>query len=957
MRRKKIVFLLVALLLVFSLASCKHIIVTTLGTLKDVLIDVEKYEERLNELTKDKEDNIFEDESSVLDYEHRVDGLLYKREDLVEHLGTFSERDNQSYSTDELLNARDFITNLKLVIMDNEKEKAGEDIHIDNETYNITVTLDGSLIVHYTYQSFNTIFKIKIYNSNLHIECIQYNYDETTYDPLSEGVLDYEYYNYLQDQYIVEIDMNNEEKTMTYASFENGTYYIISNEEKTIEEELKSTYSVDYYDSESKSLRQYRIEDFEIQSESINVYDSHAIAYQYIDYDLHDDESYLRVNFVNAEGYDYILTPAYDGPSSSSEGIYDNEGNILYQDDLHFSYNVNQDKAQAFITMNINVEELSEEHFTLSNYGLSLESEVANYSTFSKNRIHTLEDLSKELKLRTLDFFSENIEVSSYSYIDADIKEKLLYFYNPTAPVKVNDSTLFKSDMARFLSNLEVTNQLVINENSSVEETNMDATTYIDLGNEYYHAVSSDSINHSKSYLIRDIEDELWVFVQDEDLRNRHYHFDESFTSFIDSRINLKTPLENISEVEEVETGKYKVKADINLLDFMSYRLFEDKEYSRYLKSEVEAVITFNDDHTSYTVEFTVTGILNLSGEQSEVVYEGTRTYSIETFELYNPVEDDDYEFSLAWKEEDIIFTSSIGDIYNFEITIEGERWIELELTPGAYTVSETKYDERLNYIIYNSEGEIISNQKEFNVDESGLYYMKLTSSIIQEVTISVIESDFDIAASEELNFITSLGIIDTSISDEKYFTIAQSDERRILKLTIDEETSNCSFEDMFTLKLVPDDLYEEREIRYISGTVSSYYYLEPNVNYYIKASAISDQIHIFYYELINLPEVDEVITDIYLDTLYEHPDVYLTPLQNEVKIHFTVSVKPLDTLMSINTYFRESSFDIKLFKENGEELDFVSYLDLPPGNYYFQYSIESEDQVMIISTSFDDLN
>lgn len=960
MKNKRLILIVTAVLLVFGLSSCKHIYITTLGTLKDLQGDISNIEEKLIELNTNDDNVIDEDTEDPLVYELTERGYIYQRDSLLEHLGEYEDPSISHFYDTELEEALAFIKDAKVVLEDNLDKKTSDEILKENNTYTFNVTLDGSILIHYVDGSDNLIYKVSIKSNKLYIDYISYEYDESMYDPLSGERLEYSYYTFRENSNISKLEISGDKTLLEYASMKSGTYYIIDNQDLSTADVIHSAFTVYYYDSINNAFNKYQIYDDEIISESLSVYNENGISYQYVDSNLNDESVNLKVNFLSAEGYDYLITPTFYDVNNINEGLYLNDDTQVYQGQLFFDYDESKDETTALIEFDIPYYELSNELFNLNIIGLNLESDTSNYDSFKDLHIKDIEELSNQVSIGTFDMFDNDIEHNTYSFISSDIKEIISEFYNPTKVIEPDASLLFRSDITKFFRHIHEEKHLKIDEVSLLDDLELSSVTSIDINNTYYSTISNDLLNGEKKYIVLNIENKLLEFKLDYNLRNEYRTLSsdissEEFNNRLEDLINLRNPMLGLTSIEQLDSHSYKVSGSMDILGYMGKRLFEDKGYLNYSKSLVEATITFSEDYMSYTFEFVVTGLIDSTTNQN-AVYTGTRTYLVEEVEMYNPLEDEDLDLPLAKNKDDIIYTTELSDVYGFDINEQDSRWMKLNLDLGAYKVIVADYDERLLFEVYDSEFNLLRIQQNFNVSEQGEYYIKLTSTIDQEVTLSVIEDNFDASNSEVLDINKNSALLDSTVSQNRFYIINANDQARILKLTIDEETCNCTYEDMFTLVLTPSDKYDEYNLRYILGTEIGYFYLEAGVEYYIEASSLANSISTFTYEFIDMPTEDSTTEDITVESLYDHPDIMLSFHQTQIKVHFTVSVKPLNTLMSINSFFKANHFDIKLFKENGEELLFESYLTLSPGNYYFEYSIEKDDGLIIISIELDDL-
>lgn len=959
--KNKIILLFISAFLVFGLSSCKHVYVTTLGTLKDIQGDLSRYEERLLLLNNQ---DVEQDETTDqgIRFSLTEKGVVYTQEELKKYLGTYNHPDLINFYNTELVNALGFIQTIQSVVEMNPDKKTSEEIIINDVSYIFDVLFDGSLLVHQIYENNHMIIKINIRSNKLNIDQIKYYYDETTFDPLSEERMEYNYYSYTEKDQITKLDMKQDSVSLIHASMRTSNYFIVEKQDITSDNELHSSYTVDYYNAAIKTLYQYEIYDEEILSETMNVYDENNLAYQYTDFDVNDDRVSLKINFLKAVGYEYIIVPTFYDLERVSEGIYTDDDTPLYIGPLSFTYDESNQVVKALLTFDLSKEEITSEVFDLSNLNLEMSSNVINYDSFQKIKIDSIDTLSDQLTIGAYSIFDSSIESASFKFVDADVRNIIKVFYNPTTEIEINDSILFKSDMANFIQNVYLTKSLRISEVSKVEDIDLESLTYIDLEKHYYYNTSNDVLNYEKKYLIQEIDNRLMEFTLSDKSINEYkmISFDDNelvYKEKLESLVNLENPLLGYQEIKKIDERTYEIKGSTAILEDMGRRLFEDKEYIYYDSATIIGMITFSEDYMSYSFDFEVVGLLD-SDSLNTVSYSGNREYTIETFELYNPLEDESQKLPLAATFNDIIFISDLSDLYNLSLEEGESKWIKLDLQEGAYKVLEADVDKRLSYEVYDSDLDVISNQLNFYADIDGIYYIKFTSTVSQKILLKVVQDAFDKSNYETLSFENNTAMFNATALDERFYVIEPSEEGRIIKLSILGEDCNCFYEDMFTLKLNPSDKYDEDLIHFIADEAVGYFYLEPNIKYYIKASSLGGTMHFFNYEIVTLPsDVDEVVNDIYIDSIHQHPDVFLNSYQDVVRVHFTVSVRPLNTLMSLQTFFNVSHYDIRLFKEKGEELDFTSYLELPPGNYYFEYKIDEDGTTTIITTEFDDIN
>lgn len=925
---------------------------TTEETITNKIIDQDIYDELLiyyNRMEKIINRDIDANQLSFR-REYIVDRVYeYTREELLENYRTMEFEYNYSEYFDVLDEAFYFIQRI-IKSIDNELGECIGQKYYPNpkdlkEFYQFSMDENNSLVIKGHKYNSKYYVKLGFEEELLTYKFIQYYYDLNSDLTNLEDSLEYRYYEFKENVECMKVYSFTYQKMISYESLENEEAYSILYDGSIINGETTGEYNLHGVDVSNQVIYDLRIsKDLEIIGENYGVFTDLGCLYNYSDYDVTDDEVSITTNFIEATGWDYLVTTKYtnDDGITKEAGIYKGDGASLYSGNIPCS---NTDEyVITQLTRSISNSQVTDSELNLSNYGMYLDNEKATVSYLDSIKVENILDVKQDYIIKGINLFEENRSLSLYDYLDDDIKLVITGETNTTIETTGDIDALLTAISSFEATNLEsnevvysTIKKIIFKEQEYVNEITDYYSTLIDYDDMYYQVSNHGSNVKTESIILKSYHDNLVEFNSDGNTMkcsifakdNLEYYFTEYVTSMVSKERDVLSSLIN---VEKIDDFNYHLVIDksyfgqgINMND-----LFFQQGYSGFNDAVFTGTLNFSEDFSEYKLILSLTGLNLLENPEVKVSREMTVTTSYNEFDFEDPLSMNIYVY-LPTNKSDIVFDRVADISYKVFATEKQSNWLKFYLEAGHYNPYIGN-----DYTVYDALGNMVEVYDYLIIEEAGTYYIELNTDssytdsihvtkIADREMVTICLDDFQ----ENIDVTLEEGDIDYYILSSTYsndviirFDFPQLEGSTRLTLHTDQFSNGGTWGKTF-----------------YGDAMSMYYYLPANETIRLKLSGDFLGTIQLNYEVIQSPQSQEDIPDQTLDSTYIIEDIILTPSASTARINFTVTESDYYKISYECYRFDFTDLVVDLYSENGDLISTDSgqkLLLLEPGEYYY---------------------
>lgn len=939
------------------------------GPSNDRLVFQEQFlqiKDRLTDILEDsgmEELSLYTNESLV---ELSDSDLIFRQDLLDAYLNGDSNRVYDDY-LEQLLTTKDFVVAVEDLVLNSSNWALGEEI-IPDDNLDVTFTFllsTGEYVVIKKRDGLrHSTIKLGMENDKLVYYELHYSYDLDTDFVSNEDSLNYNYFHFSEGEEAIFINSLTDLISLRYTSIIDESQFTIVKGNQVVEG-LASTegYSFNSFDSASNTTQYYQVVDDEIVSETFDVYSDYGLLYRYEDIDVTNDLINLSVNIVPALGWDYLYT---DDSDDYLEGVYAEDGTALFTGHIYYVFQANY--GYAAFKQTIDKSALANKDFKLTDYGMDLSDERASLDYLDSIRVSDFEEAKQAFDVEGIDFFSDNLKADLYNYIDQDVLTEITE-EDDSEDIASGDVEAFENDMSDIDHAFSLQGQLVIESDVTfnyydgdnlIESETVSQDTKYDIGDMYLERI----FYSYNAFIGRDIlipyEGQLVLFSSEDGPITEFEIVSQSatpqdFLEYLISEFTELDLLEGIIHIDSQGSGIYKLSMNDDVFgeEINMDLVFQQMGINGLSDAQIEATYAFDQDHQSYDMVLTITGLRTIEGDY-DVTYEEISHVSIQSFAKIDPL-DSVIFFKLPQTKEDIIFDSQMNQLNVYYIN-EGQSWMRLYLEEGVY--SSNIYGDsnsRLSYELRDEFGQIIDDQSyRFEIDSSGYYYYLFTSSVNQRIDTTITENPYPINQDVTMDSLSGLIELNSQSETDTYHLHTNVDDReRILRLTLNPITDGT----LMINELDSDGdhignyMFEEYEnIVYILIPASTQVDLEISGMYLGEFS--------FSYDYAYPPESgdSQVIYD--LSSLDDFPHVIMNEHLTKVRYNFSIDQEDYYRFnKSINSFGEDVDIVMALFDSDGTRLATSHYFiaqNLQAGDYYieFYYSDSNINLLILMPTA-----
>ncbi|AIO18624.1 hypothetical protein KQ51_00744 [Candidatus Izimaplasma bacterium HR1] len=978
MKANKILLIVAMLIFILGLTACKKDNndgndtpndLDADKTISEIYQDIEMYENRLNDLT---DNDLIESDSYVAPIGTRMSSTtieydIYTREQLNDRLQTYTPAQIESRYMENLFDAKVFVSRIKELIFDDLYQKFGVEFNPDPDNLDLTYTFltgrEGYLIIDANNGIENRFIKIGMSDDKLEYSELLYSQEDFNPSLMSETELSYNYFRFIEDKEAVYVNQYDSSHILSYTSIEEDMYFTIQSTNDLEFNGGEDGYHINYYDNEELLQVFITVVDNQVVSEVYDVMTENGLLYRYEDTDISDSSIKLATNFIEATGYDYVKV-ASSGYFEEEEGVYKNGGTPVYVGFLNFTYNPLY--AFASVKQNITKELLTDEHFDLNSLGMNLDHTRASLSYFNSIQINDIETVKQHFTVNGIDFFGSTLEEDLYNFLDIDIRASIEGTNipsipdNPDDPINTDDGTFLVAAMDLFEDEFESYGLLRTEQVSTLGTSEVLGKTYIDNDLHYlyfYRYIMGGG--PSKRYAVYPYDNSIIELIGSNNVYEAETIFeddtDQNFKQLVTSDNNIYDPLTGIDTVTKVSDTEFDVTGDYRILGYENQFLFADNDraYSNFLDSTVTATIKFTADYKTMTIEFDVAGIVRYSSSE-EVPFSGTIANTLEEFDHYYPMDNELARCNFSETIEDIIFPTEVDTFTVTSLSLE-TRYTKIYLEPGIYELDHNINGDSLTFELMNSDQQTVTYSEVFEIDNSGMYYIRVTNQSYTSDGLRFVIKKLDVEPSSIITLDPNQTSVSIQLTEDtfSYIKIPKEDSDKLLKLSLLDVGLSEEMGEYLGVGLMPHNPY--------SGGVDAdsypeaYLYIQANSYYLLRFYTNIAGTYTLYYQYEDVPTSESKITDININDLTEHPDIFLNQYQNEVKVHFTISQSSTYN-MDVDYQFYSVKYACELYTSDGvlvEDFRLRRTFAFEPGDYYLLYTIYNEDTEIMTLTDY----
>lgn len=939
-------------------------------SLADIYSNLLIYQERLEQLTANAEPELSNSTNILLStYEYAT----YTRQELLNtYLGTTHNLVEDHYM-EQLLTTKDFVGQVRLLIADDLDQEIGVAFHpnpIDSSiTFRFLLSNEGYIVIDATYGIQHTYVKIGMSFDKLEYYELHYNY-EGDFDPLDNQQILYNYFTFNEGVEAAYINSLGDYFTLNYTSIENHTQFMISAGATELGlEEGGAGYHVSIYDSNAMTRTNLTVVDGQIESEIYEVFSEHGLFYVYTDHPIYGDEIILTVNFIEADGWDHLIVAENNGGNAGElDGIYDAQNNALYSGRIRLTYTPTY--AYAAIDQFVPHGTLNDSHFNLSNYGINLNNNKATLAYFSTLKVTNFNNIKQSLVLDDLDFFVDDIETELYNYLDLDI---IACIEGTNDPIQIDGPTgdgveEFETFMTNFYDAYEANPELIQTENGafSIFDSRTNNTTIVDsqlsmsINQEaMYLNVSSFTLSYG-SYTIMERNGKFFEFDKAGGTVDYRSISDEVtmtyFMQLLSQNTSVTDPMKGIVSVTKDGQNSYRVVMNINALGLLGDYLLDSYSFYGFQDTEIIATYTFDTNHTHFIYTIDITGLVNYEYyvNPRATTYHGQGEVRLANVDVINPVNENDTLY-LTSRKQDILYEIPFGFMTRY-VLHEGNNYAMIYLEAGGYRVQNIQYYD-VDVTIENDYGQVSVNNGIFTASQAGYYYIVINSEIKQSTDLYVFA--YTPPAINESVFDSDSGTFSQEYVGEEvyYINIPESNQHRILVISLDSIANALNEEDMFSIQADPYEVNNNHMCVHdymFYGSTNCYFEIKSEVDVTLQIDTNMAGLLEFEYEFVTIdPELSTIYDAVDINDL---PYIILTAALNEVRVNFTISEERTYDIIFNFMMFDTAYVNIDFYRGNGSLIDdhiweYSGTLEV--GEYYILFdSFNTPDITVIVETT-----
>ncbi len=877
-------------------------------TINNVVYTIDDVRERLIECKERIEEIIFseypefaEEMGFVQSYSDLPDGVeKHTREELLSVRNASGLPDMFGGYSEFLFEVEMFVDEFIEILTDNDSIRIGVPYYPDLEEssmyYVFDMSNDNYVLVQIAFEYGNEFMKIGFTDGLLDLREVMYAYNlESDFIHIEDSVY-YNYMSFTEDQECIYMNSIDNSVSITYTSIADQRYFSASFDSEFAEDIGESGYNLNAYDAENNVNYYLNVQDDFIVGETYTVYNEHGFLYNYSDYDISDDEIRLYIDFVEADGWDYILSSNFQNSDEieAASGIFLDDDTQLYSGSVYC--NVNEYYVSAQLRRTLSPEELTNDVLKLTDYGIYLDDDRASLAFLNSIKITDINDVKDDFIIEGLNIFAENKRLELYNFLDEDVKAVFTHVDEPVETT--GDVAEFNQSLAYF--NAEFQNTLQI----SVKQTSVMTITYdgnsessytysgydCDYNDFYYREYFKEGHFGYDTTMLLPYEDKLIEFTSNSHVTSYSTIADvvseENFYNYIQQKLDLNSNdyTAGMISVEKQDEFTYFIVLDKSFLSTTidMNQVFEQQGISGLNDASMSAVITFASDYQSYSMEISITGLYLTDEPDFEIVVSNSITASCSNFTKVDPMNLAN-TLQLPDNQSDIIIDTPSDILVSFYTSDSGSSWVRMELNEGYYIA---RIGAEFN--IYDTDGNLIENDYYLIIENAGTYYFELLTDYSQIV-------DFDVFKVPDRNLVEyvlnasqgHLTLVKETEDTDYTFTVPVGENDRLVRFDLpDIDLSGTIFgfwADEFLNGATWGKTYE-------GEAISIYFYIPAGESLDIAGSGPYIGTIEMDYEIFDVP-IDTGSMPVYeSETIDDLPDVILTPEIGEARLDFTVT-------------------------------------------------------------------
>ena len=864
---------------------------------------------------------------------------------------------------EQLLTTKDFIEEIEDLVINSSDWQLDEEITPDENldvTFSFLLASDDYVVIKKRNGQQHSTIKLGIESDQLIYYEIHYSYDFSSDFISNEASLNYNYFHFIEDDQAIYINSLTDLFTLRYTSIIDGSQFTISWGNQVVEGlEPSEGYSFHSYDSEVNATRYLQVVDDVIVSETFDVYSNHGLLYRYEDEDYSNDLINLYVNIVPALGWDYLYT---EDSGDYLQCVYSDDGSPLFTGHIYYTY-TSRDGYAAF-KQTIEKNDFSDNHFKLTEYGMNLSDEKASIEYLDSIRISSFDQAKEAFVVEGIDFFTDDLKSELYNYIDQDVLIEFNDESETGEDTVTGDVEAFENEISDFEQAFSLQGHLVIESDVRIvyydgdqliqSQVNSQHTKY-DISDMYLERKTfSDQLIGTQEIIIA-YEGQLVSFTSDDGPVTdfeivSQIASPQHFMEYLMSEYPELDLLEGVKHIESHGQGVYKVNLNEGFFgDEINMDLvFNQMGIDGFSEANIEAIYTFDQNHQSYDILLTITGLKTIEGAY-DVTYEETINVSIESFIKKDPLESLIF-FRLPQTKEGIIFDSNINQLNVYYIN-EGESWMRLYLDEGVYSSNiHGSSNSRLSYVLVNENGQVIDDSTyRFEIDTSGYYYYKFNSSVKQRIDTLISENPYP--NNQDVTMDQSDGLIEiySQLETDTYHLMTNiEDKERVLRLTLNP--INHDFLVITELDTLGDSINDYVFENYVNV---AYILVPENTQVEFMISGMYEGQFSFVYDYIYPPVSEETDVRYEVDNLDNFPHAIMNKNVTKVRYDFTIEEEGYYRFdKNMITFGLNLDLSMALYDSNDTSLgmsDQVIYESLQAGDYYIEFYFSKTDSGLLI--------
>jgi hypothetical protein len=864
---------------------------------------------------------------------------------------------------EQLNTTYEFVSSIKAMIEGHENIPLYEEFHPQDNptnTFRFILSEEGYILIDALMGSNHSYLKIGLDDDLLVYHELHYYYASSSLSIKENLNLEFNYFKFMENSEAVYVNYSMDNSSLRYTSIEQDEQFTIGSGYGMIEgpEEGEQGYVLNLYDRELNAQIYLQVIDDEIISETYDIFDEYGLVYRYDDYESIGNTINLNINFVTATGWDYVV--ASEGSSEEIDpltGIFLADGTKIYDEWFNYSYTPTYGHLGLRIELE-SKEELTNEVFSLNQYGLNLVHPKATIEYFNQVQLSDFYQIKNRFSIDNLNYFADDLHQELYDYIDIDIRNDIEGI-NEEPITTTGDVDAFNDAIESFQAVLTIspyytgTGRLttqILDEGEVVSQSYSDSYENFDLMSMFfssYNVIHGMGLNQSYSYVLDGTKGKLIEF----EINNQVVQYDilsdvATYSNFATAYSLLASSggLDEVIHITQVNETTFELEVTTKYLNSSGIDtslLFEQQGITGLDDQEIIITYEFASDYSSYDIDFTIS---NLTLEEYEVKLISTSSIIIEPALIQSPLDNPSLLFHLPNSLDQILFTT-ITSTSRF-IVNDGISYMELFVEPGEYSIDLWDYYGTVTFKVYNAEMEELPYDGRFTAITEGNYYIKVTSSDEQSVFINVTYNptptfyhftldDFDSTISMELGLegISGSTITVPSSTYDRVMVINQDNISPLIE-NYDTVHVNINLEDIYYFDSFSPNLEEEPK------SSPAYIYLPKNREIVLDLNGYFYGTYAFDYAYISVPTGS-------FDNTYDWEDLTFTPIlwmtEESQVAHVDFSITEAGSY-DLDTYYKDFGYSYQnamLYKSDGTlvSYDWRTFLNLQPGEYFIEYT------------------